>query len=191
VLISALALCGQSTAGVSTPCHLEGFIDEKALIALAEAPSLANLKSAWDDLSYHDLPLEIVYWTHLGELEPTPDNEIHLLKTIPRSPLEFAYLYAINDTKVWDRSPKLMGLYNQYFESLGKFAARHEEYVKPLLLISRFADGEAKNSTDEANEILKKLNFPGYLKGLRQLDAKSQASVCGDCPELRQRQRAN
>jgi hypothetical protein len=168
---------------------LEVFIEEKALIAVSEAPDLPALKSAWSSLPFYDLPLEAIYWTHVGELEHSADSEKALLKTIPRSPLEFAYLYALNDTKAWSSSPALVRLYEEYFESLAKAAAKHEEYIKPLLMMSRFADGEAKNSTDQANEFLKKLNLSGYLRALRRLDTQSRRSVCGDCPELAQESR--
>ena len=54
--------------------------------------------------------------------------------------------------------------------------------------MNRFADGEAKNYTDEGTDALRKANFTAYLAGLRKLDPTTQTFVCGDCEELKSQQ---
>jgi len=139
-------------------------------------------------LWYHDLVQRVVYYTRLVGLEATQSNERALLETLPGSPLEFYYIFAIGDTGASKTRPAIQGFYGTYFKAVAKIAAKHPEYIPRLLPMSRLADGEAKNYTDEANDILRALNPSGYLAALKGLDSVTQTFVCGDCPELREEQ---
>jgi hypothetical protein len=181
VMVVSVTLYGGET---DIPCRLEQYIDEPIIINLAEAKDLVALRTAWDRLPYRDLVQRVVFYTRIVLLGPGKLDEVALLETLPSSPLEFRYIYAINDTKAWKVHPALREVYSKYFESIGRLAAKHPEYIERLLVMNRFADGEAKNSTDEATRILKQLNPSGYLDSLKRLDADTRAFVCGDCAEL-------
>ena len=165
-------------------CRLEDFIDNAAVTHLAEAKDLSELNVIWTKLWYHDAVERMIYYTRLVDLSPSKQNEIALLETIPSSPIEFKYIYSIADTVGWRSSREIPLLQQRYFEKIALLTGRHPEYVKRFLTMNRFADGEAKNDTDDATAKLKGVNRGVYLNGLKLLDPETRRYVCGDCPEF-------
>ena len=189
VLVGCLFTVNPARAGETAPiCHLEKYIDEPSLIALVEAKDADSLRHIWLSLWYHDLVQRVAYYTRLVGLDVVKRNELELLETLPGSPLDFYYIYAISDTGAARTRPAIQGFCGTYFKTVARLAAKHPEYIPRLLPMSRLADGEAKNYTDEANDILRALNPSGYLAALKGLDSVTQTFVCGDCPELREEQ---
>jgi hypothetical protein len=186
VFMASLFAIGHTLPGETAPiCHLEQFIDEQSLIALVEAKDGQALRRIWSDLPYRDLIHRVVYYTRLVRMEPTKSSEVALLETLPGSPLEFYYIYAMGDTVASKTRPAIPELYGTYFKTVGRLAAKHPAYIPRVLLMSRFSDGEVRFYTNEVNDILRASNPNGYLAALKTLDSVTQTFVCGDCPELR------
>src|SRR5207245_10456368 len=117
-------------------------------------------------------------YTRLVDLSASKQNEIALLETIPSSPIEFRYIYSVVDTEGWRTSPEIPLLQQRYFEKIALLTAKHPEYARRFLTMSRFADGEAKNDTDDATAALKRVSRGVYLNGLKLLDPETRRYVC-------------
>ena len=163
---------------------LDEYLDADSLTALATAEDLGQLDNVYERLPYHDSVMDVVYWSKRYALDPTSESSAGLLDTMPRSPLEFDYLYSVTYTEAYRTCPSLANIVAGYYGVLAKIVARDGKNWKAFLTLSRFSDGEAADDLSDWNSFLLGVNRARFVSTLRKLDDEGRRRVCGDCSIL-------
>jgi hypothetical protein len=178
-LATVLALSGPAR---TVPECLHYFLDRANIVRIAAASDATTLRQLYRSLPYADNVLEAVYAVRLFELEPGPAAREALLRSVPRSQLELAYLYSITYPDLLPET--IANLFDKYLEVLARAVEVEHRGFREYLLLKRFADGEVAETLSEWNEFLFERDRKRFMEALRSLDKEGQRLVCGDCQVL-------
>ena len=171
----------------STPCTadddcLNRYVDRASLARLVQAKSKAVLETNYRSLPFHDELTDVLYATMSARFSKSKQAQLRLIATLPRSPLEFAYLYRLTYPAqpggVPDR--ELETVFSEYLRAAANAVMDQQRGTRDFLLLNRFADGETLDAVQELSGEMLKRDRQRFLKAFQQTDALTQRRFCGD-----------
>jgi len=178
--MAALAAAAHSGQTVEGP-HL----DRSAVVSLLHASDVVALDKAYKGVRAN-AGLNVLYRTLRLRMQPTRDNELALLGTVPRTFDDFLLYIALDDPdnsavddSVWS------DVVDGYFERIARLAVKNHSDLRPYLVLHSFADGYLRDYSQEWLDWLLQHRRQAVLSAYRTLDAGTKRGVCGDdCGEF-------
>lgn len=175
---AAALLLAAGTATATEDC-LQHYLDLPALKELAAAKSVTSLRARFRQMPYHDKAADVVFATRLYDLSASKEAETLLLAAIPKSPLEFSYLYRLT----WPGAdgfidPTLNNIFDQFYRRAEEVVQRRTSELRSFLVLNRFADGVLLDMVQELSARLLAADRAAFLRVFKTLDQTTRDKFC-------------
>jgi hypothetical protein len=138
------------------------------------------LRRAYKELPYHDVLLDMLYYTRLRTMQHTEKDDLDFLKSMPKNPTEFWFLYYVTWPEVIEHFPQLNNAYTSYFEDLADLVVKHPAFLQDYFLQYYFSDGEVAESLEGQIEKIRKAIPKEFNSALKKAPPQVRAQISTD-----------
>lgn len=168
------------TTAAATPVPKQSVcwvIDAELVNSLSLPKSPETLRQAYKELLYHDVVLDMLYFMRLREMVHTEKDELDFLKSMPKNPTEYLFLYSVTSPENKKSFPKLGALYQLYFEVLADLVIKHPEFLEQYFLQVYFSDGEIADRLETSTAKIQKAIPKEFNAVVKKLPAKVRSRI--------------
>lgn len=156
-------------------------IDAELVNSLLLPKNPEELRRAYKNLLYHDVVLDMLYYKRLRAMKHTEKDDLDFLRSMPKNPVEFSYLYSVTSPEDKLYLIPLNAAYQTYFEDLGDLVIKHPEFLEAYFLQVYFSDGEIADRLETTIAKIHKAIPKEFGSALKKVPAKVRARICTDC----------
>jgi hypothetical protein len=155
-------------------------IDAELVNSLCLPKNPEMLRKAYNKLLYRDVVLDMLYFMRLREMVHSEKDELDFLKSMPKNPTEFLFLYSVTSPENKKSFPKLGAAYQLYFEVLADLVIKHPEFLEQYFLQVYFSDGEIADRLETSTAKIQKAIPKQFNAVLKRLPAEVRARISAE-----------
>lgn len=152
-------------------------IDAELVNSISLPKNPEELKLAYKNLLYHDVVLDMLYFMRLRGMQHTEKDDLDFLKSMPKNPVEFSFLYSVTSDEARNRFPQLNSAYTSYFEDLADLVIKHPEFLEAYFLQVYFSDGEIADRLETCVKKIQKAIPKEFNSALKKLPVKVRVRI--------------
>ncbi|KAA0249203.1 MAG: hypothetical protein EDX89_24195 [Acidobacteria bacterium] len=183
LFLGSLLTIGLSVAiRASAEDCLLAYLDVPALTELAQQTSVADLRTRYATLESRDYLLDVVYRTRLAELSRGSSTTPEFCDLLPRSRVEFDYLYRLTYPESEGSHP-LEVFFDRFLQFCAAEVRRNPGLMSRFIQLSEYADGEALDIVQELSRDFHTRQPKAFMSAFRKVSPIARAKWCGDRPD--------